>query len=345
MQQPSQFPIALGHADWRALAGLAAGAVLALIVHFLIFHLVRRLSRRTKTTGDDLLLQSVYQPSRWLLVLLVVMAGMEAMSLGPRLAQWWAIGSAMALAGLVGWLALRVAAAARRIIELHSDITVEDNLAARRRTTRVRILHRIVQIGIIFLTIAFMLLAIPGVRAIGVTLVASAGLAALAVGAAAQPALKNLISGMQMAFTEPIRLDDIVVIEGEWGRIEDIRLTYVVMRLWDDRRLVVPVSYFLERPFQNWTRDRSDLLGAVLFHVHASADVERIRRAFVDAVQANRHWDGRVATLQVTEQRPGALELRGLLSARYAGVVFDLRCEVREAVVAFMRREMPDAFA
>lgn len=344
MQSP-QFHIALGHADWRALAGLAIGVAVALAVHFLIFHLIRRLSGRTKTSGDDLLLQAVYQPSRWLLALLVLMAGMEGVLLGPQVARWWAIGSAMVLAALAGWLALRIAAAVRRVIELHSDITVEDNLAARRRTTRVRILHRIAQVGILFLTIAFMLLAIPGVRAIGVTLVASAGLAALAVGAAAQPALKNLISGMQMAFTEPIRLDDIVVIEGEWGRIEDIRLTYVVMRLWDDRRMVVPVSYFLERPFQNWTRERADLLGTVLFHVHASADIERIRRAFVEAVQANRHWDGRVALLQVTEQRPGALELRGLLSARYAGVVFDLRCEVREAVVEFVRREMPDAFA
>lgn len=342
--QTSQFHIGLDHADWRALVGLAISVLVALVLHFLIFQLVRRLSHRTGGQGDDLLLQAVYQPSRWLLMLLVVMAGMQGLSLGPQVAQWWTIGSAMLLAALAGWLALRVIAALRRIVELHNDVTVEDNLAARRRTTRVRILHRIAQVTILFLTIAFMLLAIPGVRAVGVTLVASAGLAALAVGAAAQPALKNLIAGIQMAFTEPIRLDDVVIVDGEWGRIEDIRLTYVVVRIWDDRRMVVPVSYFLEQPFQNWTRERADLLGTVFFHVDPSADVARIREAFVGAVKANRRWDGRVAILQVTEQRPEALELRGLLSARDAGVAFDLRCEVREAVLDFLRREMPEVF-
>ncbi len=350
--QASHFQIALGHgdwaighADWRALIGLAVSVGLALLVHFLLFRLVQRLSRRTRSQGDDMLLRAIYQPSRWLLALLVLMAGMEALTLGPRAAQWWGIGSAMALAALAGWLALCIAAAARRFIELHSDISVEDNLAARRRTTRVRILHRIAQVTILFLTIAFMLLAIPGVRAVGVTLVASAGLVALAVGAAAQPALKNLIGGIQMAFTEPIRIDDVVIVEGECGRIEDIHLTYVVVRLWDDRRMVVPVSYFQEKPFQNWTRERADLLGTVLFHVRPSADIGRIRKAFVEAVRANGRWDGRVAQLQVTEQRPGAVELRGLLSARDASATFSLRCDVREAVLDYMRREMPDALA
>ena len=336
---------AIGHADWRALIGLAVSVGVALLVHFLLFRLVQRLSRRTLSQGDDMLLRAIYQPSRWLLALLVLMAGMEALSLGPRAAQWWGIGSAMALAALAGWLALCIAAAMRRFIELHSDISVEDNLAARRRTTRVRILHRIAQVTILFLTIAFMLLAIPGVRAVGVTLVASAGLVALAVGAAAQPALKNLIGGIQMAFTEPIRIDDVVIVEGECGRIEDIHLTYVVVRLWDDRRMVVPVSYFQEKPFQNWTRERADLLGAVVFHVRPSADIGRIRKAFVEAVRSNGRWDGRVAQLQVTEQRPGAVELRGLLSARDASATFNLRCEVREAVLDYMRREMPDALA
>jgi hypothetical protein len=181
------------------------------------------------------------------------------------------------------------------------------------------------------------------VRTIGVSLMASAGLAALAVGAAAQPALKNLIAGIQMAFSEPIRLDDVVIIEGEWGKIEDIKLTYVIVRIWDDRRMVVPVSYFLEKPFQNWTTSTSDLLGTVFFYVDPTADIERIRDCFVRATKANARWDGRVAIVQVTEHKADALELRGLLSARNAAVAFDLRCEVREAVLTFLRNEMPEA--
>jgi len=146
-----------------------------------------------------------------------------------------------------------------------------------------------------------------------------------------------------MAFSEPIRLDDVVIVEGEWGRIEDIRLTYVVVRIWDDRRMVVPVSYFLEKPFQNWTTQTSDLLGTVFFHVDPAIDIARFRERFVAVTKANRLWDGRVAIVQVTEHRPEALELRGLLSARNAGVAFDLRCEVREAMITFLQQEMPDA--
>jgi small-conductance mechanosensitive channel len=229
------------------------------------------------------------------------------------------------------------------MMEARADISVEDNLKARRHRTRISILYRICQCIVGFLVIAMMLIAIPGVRTIGVSLMASAGLAALAVGAAAQPALKNLIAGVQMAFSEPIRLDDVVIIEGEWGRIEEIKLTYVIVRIWDDRRMVVPVSYFLEKPFQNWTTKTSDLLGTVFFHVDPAADVARIRAKFVEAVKANSRWDGRVAILQVTEHRPEALELRGLLSARNAGIAFDLRCEVREVVMDFLRTDMPDA--
>ncbi|HKX22552.1 MAG TPA: mechanosensitive ion channel domain-containing protein, partial [Rhizorhapis sp.] len=151
------------------------------------------------------------------------------------------------------------------------------------------------------------------------------------------------IAGIQMAFTEPIRIDDVVIVEGEWGRIEEIRLTYVVVRIWDDRRLVVPVSWFLEKPFQNWTRETSHLLGTVFFHVDPGADVGRIRRKIEEAAAANPRWDKRVAILQVTEHRAEALELRALLSARNAGDAFDLRCDVREAVMKFLRDEMPQA--
>jgi small-conductance mechanosensitive channel len=326
-----------------ALVGLAVSVVMVLLLHYIAFFFARRVSRRTRSSIDDEMILAVYQPSRWLLVLLVAVAGVQALGLRGVPEKWWSIGSAMAMAGLAGWLALSALAAVRRIVEAYNDINVEDNLRARRRTTRVRILNRIAQVMIIFLIISSILLAIPSVRAVGVTLVASAGLAALAVGAAAQPALKNLIGGIQMAFTEPIRLDDVVIVEGEWGRIEDIRLTYVVVRIWDDRRLVVPVSYFLERPFQNWTREKSDLLGTVFLYVDHAADIERIRTAFIDAIKGNTRWDGRVALMQVTDYRGDAIELRGLLSARNAGVAWDLRCEVREAMVDFLRDSYPAA--
>ncbi|PZU57516.1 MAG: hypothetical protein DI547_12505 [Sphingobium sp.] len=326
-----------------AVLALGISVAIAFAVHWAIFAVATRLARRNRSEADDLLVAAVKNPSRWLVILGALGAGLQPLTLGPRVGTIWSIGSKMVFAFLLGWLALRVLRAFRSIVELRSDISVEDNLKARSRHTRVRILYRIAQCVIAFIVIGLMLIAIPGVRTIGVTLMASAGLAGLAVGAAAQPALKNLIAGIQMAFSEPIRLDDVVIVEGEWGRIEDIRLTYVVVRIWDDRRMVVPVSYFLEKPFQNWTTQTSDLLGTVFFHVDPAIDIARFRERFVAVTKANRLWDGRVAIVQVTEHRPEALELRGLLSARNAGVAFDLRCEVREAMITFLQQEMPDA--
>jgi len=189
-----------------------------------------------------------------------------------------------------------------------------------------------------------MLMSIPSIRAVGVTLIASAGLAALAVGAAAQPALKNLIAGLQMAFTEPIRIDDVVIIDGEWGRIEDIRLTFVVVKIWDERRLVVPVSKFLEESFQNWTRETSQLLGSVFWHLDPATDIDRLRAKLEQVVKANPRWDGRFFNLQVTDAKPDAIEVRALMTARDASTAFDLRCDVREAMLAYIRDEMPEAF-
>jgi small-conductance mechanosensitive channel len=326
-----------------AAVSIGLSVAIALAIHWALFAGATRLARRGKSQSDDIVVAALKTPTRWLGVLLALGAGLQPLTLGPRVGAVWSIGSKMVLAFLIGWLALRFLRAGRDIVVLNSDITVEDNWKARRRQTRVGILYRVVQCIIGFIVIALMLIAIPGVRTVGVTLMASAGLAGLAVGAAAQPALKNLIAGIQMAFSEPIRLDDVVIVEGEWGRIEDIRLTHVIVRIWDDRRMVVPVSYFLEKPFQNWTTQTSDLLGTVFFHVDPSADVERIREAFVAATRANRLWDKRVAIVQVTEHRPEALELRGLLSARNAAVAFDLRCEVREAVMTFLRTQMPEA--
>ncbi|MEC3910862.1 mechanosensitive ion channel family protein [Sphingobium sp. CR2-8] len=333
--------ISLTHITPMAALYIASSVVVAFLVHWALYWIALRVVVQSKI--EPVLLPAIFQPTRWLVVLLALGAGMQSIEMGSRTEGIWSIGSRMVFALLVGWLILRVMRAGKAMLEERADISVEDNLKARRRRTKISILYRICQCIVGFFVIAMMLIAIPGVRTIGVSLMASAGLAALAVGAAAQPALKNLIAGVQMAFSEPIRLDDVVIIEGEWGRIEDIKLTYVIVRIWDDRRLVVPVSYFLEKPFQNWTTKTSDLLGTVFLYVDPTADIERIRARFIEAVKGNSRWDGRVAILQVTDHRADALELRGLLSARNAGIAFDLRCEVREAMLTFLRTDMPEA--
>jgi len=196
---------------------------------------------------------------------------------------------------------------------------------------------------LILATLGAALMTFDAVRHYGVSLFASAGIAGLVAGLAARPVLSNLFAGIQIAMTQPIRIDDGVLVENEYGRIEEITSTYVVICLWDLRRLIVPLTYFIEKPFQNWTREATDLIGAVSLHVDYTAPVERIRQKAIEIAKASPLWDGMLVKLQVTEARESTLELRVIVSARTGGDAFDLRCELRERLVDFLQREIPSA--
>jgi small-conductance mechanosensitive channel len=325
-------------------------AVVAVIAGALLFHRIAmfvaiRAARRTNTIVDDFMLECLSAPIRWLLVSFALAALEPALDMSEGAQIAWRRVLGLLMPALLGWLVVRLLGALQRVVLAQADISVEDNLRARRRRTRASILHRVAIFVVVGVTFCLMLMSIPSIRTIGVTLIASAGLAALAIGAAAQPALKNLIGGLQMAFTEPIRLDDVVIMDGEWGRIEEIRLTFVVVRIWDDRRLVVPVSKFLEESFQNWTRETSQLMGSVMWYLDPATDIDRLRAKLSEVIHANPRWDKRFFNLQVTDSKPEAIEVRALMTARDASTAFDLRCDVREAMLAFMRSEMPEAFA
>ncbi|OZA91927.1 mechanosensitive ion channel family protein [Altererythrobacter sp. H2] len=323
-----------------ALVVAAAGVLAALLVHRLAFLVLDRVTRASESQSDDMIVDHVRKPARYALIALgIVLAARET----PLVAGAWEKIAGFVLPALVGWMALAVMKALVEAAVLKADISVADNLQARRKRTRLAIFSRIGTFLIVFLTIGMMLLSIPGVRDIGVTLMASAGLAGLAVGAAAQPALKSLIAGLQMALTEPIRIDDVVIVEGEWGRIEDIRTTYVVVKIWDERRLIVPSNYFLDQTFQNWTRHGSALLGSVFLHLDPLADVPPLRAAFEGMVEEHPLWDGRSRKLQVTETTATTMEVRLLMSAANAGDAFDLRCAVREGMLAWIRENQPTA--
>ncbi len=243
---------------------------------------------------------------------------------------------------LTGWISIRIVdMSAARYLQNFRDVT--ENFIARKHVTQVRVFKRVTDTIIVIITASTALMTFDSVRQYGVSLFASAGAAGIIVGLAARPLLSNLIAGLQIAITQPIRIEDAVIIENEWGWVEDIASTYVVIRLWDWRRMVVPLSYFIEKPFQNWTRDTASLIGVIALHVDYRADVPRIRRWLESAVKESKLWDGAVVNLQVIDADPRAIELRALVSARNAPQSWDLRCEIREKLVAFIRDEMPEA--
>lgn len=229
----------------------------------------------------------------------------------------------------------------RRLQRLKLD--VEDNLEARKIATQLDVIRRIWVVVAGIITLAAALTIIPGVKQIGVSLFASAGIAGIAIGIAARPVLSNLISGLQIAFTQPIRIDDVVIVEGEWGWIEQITLFYVVIKLWDWRRLVVPLSYFTEQPFQNWTRKSADIIGAVTWSLDHRAPIGEIRSKLEEIVKDTPLWSGEVVNLQVTEASGPTITVRALASARTSPKAWDLRCLIREEIMTWLQENYPDA--
>lgn len=238
---------------------------------------------------------------------------------------------------------VRLVYGASAYIETRLGIDRPDNLDARRRYTQLRVLRRVLVSIIAVVGFIVALLYLPGARELGTGLLASAGIAGLVIGLAAQRALGNLFAGFQIAFTQPIRLDDVVVVEGEWGRIEEITLTYVVIEIWDQRRLILPIAYFLEHPFTNWTRESAAILGTVFLYVDYEVDIEALRAELKRLVEASADWDGRVCGLAVTDCKENALELRALVSASDGGAAWNLRCAVREGLVGYLKRMHPES--
>lgn len=247
------------------------------------------------------------------------------------------------LTGALGWVAGLVIDWRLRSAIARADISVPDNLAARKLQTRVRMLRRIAAVVVAILTVSLALMALPMAREVGLSLFASAGVAGLVIGIAAQPVLANLIAGMQIAITQPIRIDDAVVVEGEWGWIEDIGLFHVTIRLWDERRLVTPLGYFNQNTFQNWTKETASIIGSVFWSVDYRAPLPGMRAKLEELCRGSRLWDGRVCVLQVTEAKGTCLELRALASARTSPEAWDLRCLIREEMIVWLQRNYPEA--
>ena len=297
-------------------AGLAGGAVLlALAAHRVIFALGKRVANRKGGAFYTLLAKHEENPTRLLLPLLALLVVIPWLPLAsyvlPRLNH--AVG--LALIACFAWQAVAMLDVLQDYISHRHALEVSDNLVARRVRTQVQVLRHIAVVAIIIVTIAIMVMTFPNIRHLGESLFASAGLAAVVAGLAARTTLSSLFAGVQIAFSQPIRLDDVVIVEGEWGWIEEITTTYVVVRIWDLRRLVVPLSYFIEKPFQNWTRNTANLLGTVFVYADYTVPVDEVREELHRILKASGLWDGKIWGLQVTNASEHTLELRALMSA------------------------------
>ncbi|KUO50910.1 MAG: mechanosensitive ion channel protein MscS [Sphingomonadales bacterium BRH_c42] len=318
-----------------ALAAIGGGYLL----YRLILAAMRRLAAMSETALDDLMVERVARPLKWAVIVLGLTIAAQA-DQGLLLA--WEPMARFLRPAILGWIAYSLVKALTAAFELRFDAS-EDPVAMRSRRTRLAILSRSATLVIVTVTVGLMLMAIPGVRSIGTTLLASAGLAALAVGAAAQPALKSFISGLQMAMTEPIRIGDMVKVDGYTGRVEEIRMTFVLIRSWDERLIAVPTGRFFEQSFENWSRKNERLTGPVFLHLDPATPVAPIREEFQRFVSAHPLWDQRTADALLTEAYPESIEVRLAVSARTIGDLWQLRCELREHMLEWLRDNMPDS--
>lgn len=329
--------------DWlTGLLVMALAVGVGLVVHWFLFALLARLAARTKSGVDSSVVRHARQPARLILIIVCLFLVLPGLGIAEDIKVSGQRTLTIVFTASIGWLAFNLTRVINDAVAERYDLSVADNLRAREVHTRLRILQRVLAAAILVVTLCLMLMAIPGIRQIGVTLFASAGIAGIVIGLAARPALSNLIAGLQLALTQPIRIDDVVIVEGEWGWIEEIGMTFVVVRVWDLRRLVVPLSYFIETPFQNWTRKTADILGTVYIYTDYTVPTERLREQLHRILKTSDLWDGEVWGLLVTNATEHGLELRALMGAHDSGSAWNLRCHVREKLIEFLQKEYPE---
>ncbi|MEZ5990472.1 MAG: mechanosensitive ion channel [Planctomycetota bacterium] len=338
-------------ASWLIAAAWLAGAVVVgLLLHWVLFRVLARATRREDGDEDDdgketfaEVVGLIRRPARFVLPLLCCLWVVGPAPLSPAAEDGLRHGLAVLLIFTSTWLLTRVLTAVVTGLLSRYDTSVSDNLEARRVHTRLRVITRVANSLIWVLGVAAILMTFPSIRQLGTTVLASAGIAGIVVGLAAQRTIGNFLAGIQIALTQPVRLDDAVVIAGEWGRVEEITSTYVVVRIWDQRRLIVPFSTLLEQPFQNWTRRSAAMLGQVSLWTDYRVPVQAVRDELRRIVQDCDKWDGETVVLQVVDATDRAVQLRALVSARDSSAAWDLRCLVREELIGFLQREHPEA--
>lgn len=334
-----------GTVNFSAILLMVAVIVVFIFAYLIIYKRLKVYTRKTVNQWDDFMLDLFKFPFLWLFLWIMIKLFSPLFLKDLTVFKHLVHANNIVLILSVGWIMIKFVKLGAFLLHRKLDITTADNHQARRRLTQLTVFQNIADTVIVIITISFVLMTFDGARIIGKSLLTSAGIAGVIIGFAAQKSIGMFLAGIQIAITQPISLDDVVIVEGEWGRIEEITLTYVVVKIWDERRLMLPVTYFLEKPFQNWTRASADIMGAVFFYVGFDFPVKAIRDFVPEILKNNPNWDGRIFNVQVTNTNELYKELRILVSSTDASKNWDLRTEVREKVIDFIQANYPECFA
>ena len=325
--------------NWQnLLIGSAITISAAIIIYFVIIFLLKRFSRQKDNPLEESSHKKFRSPLLIFLLSIALSIILTAMTGDYLLFQYLGHILKILIIFSATWLIIRTIRLGKELILRPYDLHERDNLKARKITTQFRIVERILVTIIVIIALGVALMTFDSIRQIGVSLFASAGVAGIIIGFSAQKLLGNVLAGIQIAIAQPIRLDDVVIVEGEWGWIEQINLTYVVVRIWDKRRLVVPTAYFIEKPFQNWTRESADILGTVFIYTDYTVPFDQLRNELTRILESDKNWDGKVNVLQVTNATDKTVEVRALMSAADSPSAWDLRVRVREELISFLQK-------
>lgn len=318
--------------------------VVFLFVYLFIYKRLKIYTQKTENKWDDFILDTFKIPLLWLLVWIMIKSFAHLFLNDLNVFKYFIHVNNIVLILSVGWILVNFVKLGTYMLHKRLNINTSDNLNARKKLTQLTIFENIADTVIVIVTISVVLMTFDGARVIGKSLLTSAGIAGIIIGFAAQKSIGMFLAGIQIAITQPIRIDDVVIVEGEWGRIEEITLSYVVVKIWDERRMMLPVNYFLEKPFQNWTRTSANIMGTVFFYVGYDLPVQAIRDFVPQILKDNPNWDGRVFNVQITNSNELYKEMRILVSSSDASKNWDLRTEVREKVIDFIQANYPECF-
>ncbi|SNR25724.1 Small-conductance mechanosensitive channel [Maribacter sedimenticola] len=321
-----------------------ASLIAILVAYWLISHFLRKFGKDPKY----LLPEGTFRKISWPIFFTFISILIRSESLRTLLqleehGYWFKKASTVLFIFSITWLMLNLLKMVKKVIISNYDVRAENNLKARKIYTQFNILERIFIFTIIILAIGAVLMSFESIRELGVSIFASAGVAGIIIGFSAQKMIGTVLAGIQIAIAQPIKMDDVVIVEGEWGRIEEITLTYVVVKIWDKRRLIVPTPYFIEKPFQNWTKTSSDILGTVFLYTDYKVPFDELRKELTKILESTPLWDKEVNVLQVTDSKQSCVEIRALMSAKDSSTAWDLRVLVREKLITFLQENYPES--